>query len=519
MTTDVLKEKPPSEGHSTEDKSWPQLEIAYSIQDGQMQEVLQDAHIQRKNLGPLTMVAVGFNICNSWVAIASSLAIAVSAGGPVNIIYGTFFALFFYACVAVSLAELASVYPTAGGQYHFASIVAPKKWARGMSYVCGIVATASWVALTASATLLGAQMILALPAFYVEGFAPEGWHYFLVYQAINFILLLYNMFVMRFTPRVHDIGFYLTLSAFVAVSIAVLAVSDKQSSEYVWATFENNTGWPSAIAFLTGLSTPCFMYAGIDATLHLAETCTNPRSAVPRALMVTVTIGFITGFVFSVAMCYGISDLEDLVNTTMPIYTLWRQALRSSAAAAIFLVALILILFFVVTAMQQTTSRLVHAFGRDNGLLFSSHLGQISPSLQVPIYALLCNAVCVFAAGCIYLGSPTAFTSLINTSIILQMLSFGIPCALLMWRGRSEEVLPRKRQFWVPGVVGWIANAGTVLGAVFELVFFCFPGAVPVTGTTMNYAAVVLAVIAVIATVNWFAHARKHYNGPRIVMD
>lgn len=35
------------------------------------------------------------------------------------------------ACAA-TLAELASVYPTAGGQYHWTSILAPAKWSRGL---------------------------------------------------------------------------------------------------------------------------------------------------------------------------------------------------------------------------------------------------------------------------------------------------------------------------------------------------------------------------------------------------
>jgi choline transport protein len=57
------------------------------------------------------------------------------------------------------------------------------------------------------------------------------------------------------------------------------------------------------------------MYAGIDSTLHLTETCENPRKVVPRALMTTVVVGLLTGFSFSVAMCYGITDLSALVNT------------------------------------------------------------------------------------------------------------------------------------------------------------------------------------------------------------
>ena len=51
------------------------------------------------------------------------------------------------------------------------------------------------------------------------------------------------------------------------------------------------------------------MYAGIDSTLHLTETCENPRKVIPRALMTTVVVGLVTGFGFSVAMCYGITDL------------------------------------------------------------------------------------------------------------------------------------------------------------------------------------------------------------------
>lgn len=108
----------------------------------------------------------------------------------------------------------------------------------------------------------------------------------------------------------------LTLCTFVVVTITCLARSEKQNAEYVWATMESNTGWPSGVTFLSGLATPCFMFAGLDASLHLGEECTEPEKTVPKALITTVTIGFVTGFVFSIAMCYGIKDLESLISTT-----------------------------------------------------------------------------------------------------------------------------------------------------------------------------------------------------------
>lgn len=39
--------------------------------------------------------------------------------------------------VAYSMAEMCSAYPVAGGQYSWVAILAPQRWARGFSYVCG----------------------------------------------------------------------------------------------------------------------------------------------------------------------------------------------------------------------------------------------------------------------------------------------------------------------------------------------------------------------------------------------
>lgn len=272
----------------------------------------------------------------------------------------------------------------------------------------------------------------------------------------------------------------------------------------MWTTFHNTSGWPDAVTFLTGLSTPCFMYAGIDSTLHLTETCENPKKVVPRALMTTVAVGVITGFGFSIAMCYGITDLSALVNTryvdldparievdltlcnSMPIYDIWKQTTKSSAAATVFLVALLMIILFVIVAMQQTAGCLTWSLARDDALLFSKKLGIMHDRLGVPVWSLVTNSALVFLAGCVYLISSTAFSALINSSIILQIVSFSMPCALLMLRGRSERVLPIDRAFKVPAWLGWIANAVVVIAAILETVFFDFPAAIPISVASMS---------------------------------
>lgn len=37
-------------------------------------------------------------------------------------------------------------------------------------------------------------------------YEPRAWHYFLIYQATNIIVHLYNIFAIRRTSWVHDLG-------------------------------------------------------------------------------------------------------------------------------------------------------------------------------------------------------------------------------------------------------------------------------------------------------------------------
>lgn len=170
----------------------------------------------------------------------------------------------------------------------------------------------------------------------------------------------------------------------------------------------------------------------------------------------------------------------------MPIYELWRQATRSDAAATVFLVVLLTINLFVVNAVQQTSSHLIWAFGRDDGLVFSKQLARMHHGLEVPVWSLFANAAVIFICGCIYLASTAAFNALINTTIILQMISFAMPCLLLMCRGRSEKFLAKDRWFRLPGWLGWACNATVVVFAIIEIVFFDLPTSIPTTGSSMS---------------------------------
>lgn len=88
------------------------------------------SQLTERNLGTFKIICGGWNICNSWAGIAGTLAIGIAQGGTVLLLYGIIITLVAVGCCTATLAELASVYPTAGGQYHWTSILSPTKASR-----------------------------------------------------------------------------------------------------------------------------------------------------------------------------------------------------------------------------------------------------------------------------------------------------------------------------------------------------------------------------------------------------
>ncbi|PKY00619.1 amino acid transporter [Aspergillus campestris IBT 28561] len=473
-----------------------------------------------KNLGGFGILCTGFNICNSWAGLAATLAVGIAQGGTVTLLYGQIliFVLIGLGSTA-TLAELTSVYPTAGGQYHWTSILAPKSTNRALSYFCGAANIFGWLSICTGVVIQPGQFISAMVVFFNPDFEPQAWHIFLIYQAVNILILLYNIYLMKRTSWIHDVGFVVSLSLFIIITITCATrAPGHNSSTFVWTNFVNDSGWSSdGIVFLTGLANPNFMYAGIDGAIHLAEECSNAVTTVPLALFSTSLIGFVTAFAFSISMVYSLVDLDAIINTPtgVPIYEIWYQATRSSTAATVFLAGLLAVSLFALNGCVQTASRLTWSYARDNALLGSSYIGQLHPRHNVPVWALVANSAVIFIIGCIYLGSDTAFHAFVGTGLLLQQISFAVPAALLLYHRRSTKYLAKKRRVRL-GLMGWIANALTVGFAFITLVFYCFPTEVPVTGSSMNYTVVVIGCMALFSLLNWVVHARRVYQGPRL---
>ena len=105
-----------------------------SEREGQVQPLsLEGLQLQSegtRRMSHLETISVSWVICNTWAGVSATVSLAISQGGPVTLIYGVIAMFILGGACAMTLAELASVYPTAGGQYHWTSILAPKSTSR-----------------------------------------------------------------------------------------------------------------------------------------------------------------------------------------------------------------------------------------------------------------------------------------------------------------------------------------------------------------------------------------------------
>lgn len=218
----------------------------------------------KRNFSLISMLGLAFAILNTWTALAASISLALPSGGSSAVIWGLIVAGICNLCLAASLAEFLSAYPTAGGQYHWVSIIAWPKWRRSIGYCTGWINVSGWVALSATGPLLGSTFIISIISMYDESYEAKPWHQFLIYIGFTLAALLINTYLNRLLPYVTKAAFFWSLAGFIIISITVLACASPnyQSGKFVYGNVTNEVGWSTGTAWLLGLLQGAFALTG-----------------------------------------------------------------------------------------------------------------------------------------------------------------------------------------------------------------------------------------------------------------
>jgi len=150
----------------------------------------------------------------------------------------------------------------------------------------------------------------------------------------------------------------------------------------------------------------------------MTEELRNARRDAPRAIVLAVWIGALTGFIFLITLCFCIGDIDATAGTStlVPIVQIIYDSTQSLAGSTCLTTLFIVIDLFCGIALTAEGGRAIYAFARDRGLPFSDVWARVEPRKQIPVNALLLAVLVQVVLNSIYLGSYTGFETVISIS-------------------------------------------------------------------------------------------------------
>ncbi|TRX92040.1 hypothetical protein FHL15_007137 [Xylaria flabelliformis] len=449
------------------------------------------------------MVALTFAILNTWIALAGSIGLVLPSGGSVAFFYGFIFTVLCNLALAASLGELAAIWPTAGGQYHF-------------SFWVGWTNIAGWLTLVTTEGFFCAQFIQAAIVIASNGtYVIKQWATYLIFLAVLTFTTGANIWGNRILGRWNDAALYWSILAVVVISIVLLATADKNDARFVFTDFQNETGWPDGIAWILGLLQSALSLIGFDAALHMTEEMPTPAIDAPRAILYAV--GAASGVAFILVILFTITDPETVLSTptNMPIAELIFQATGNRAAATVLTLALAVCFVNGTNGCITSTSRLLYSMARDKGVVYHDYFAHINPGLDVPVRTIMLTFVFNALFGLLWLGPSVAFGAYVSSCTIFLNVSYVFPIVVLLIRGRGVlKEWQSENTYFALGNSGWILNWVAAIFVIVTSVFFTFPAALPASSNNMNYVTAVIGIFLLLIGTYWIVYG-KTFEGPK----
>lgn len=383
-------------------------------------------------LSMLSVLGLSFAIMAVPYGLSTTLFYSLTNGQAVTVIWGWVLLSLISICIAASLAEICSVYPTAGGVYYWAALLSNPKWAPIASWVTGwLTLVGNWT-VTLSINFGGAQLILSAISIFNEDYVANEWQTVLMFWAVTMVCMMVNIFGAKYLDFINKICLYWTGASIflIMITLLVMAKAGRRSGEYVFTHYDASaSGWPTGWSFFVGLLSPAYVLTGYGMVAAMCEEVQSPEREVPRAIVWSVVAAGLTGIIYLVPILFVLPDIEELlaVASGQPIGLLFKTVTGSAGGGFGLLFLILGIWFFAGVGALTAASRCTYAFARDGAIPGSALWRKIDKRFDIPLWGLVLSVTVNCLLGLIYFGSPAAFSSFTGVATICLCTSYGGP--------------------------------------------------------------------------------------------
>ncbi|KAG9191682.1 hypothetical protein G6011_10416 [Alternaria panax] len=519
-----------------------------SISEGKGQQFDRDKYelarvgkkqVLKRRFGLVSMTGLSCGLMCTWETLLVIFSIGFTNGGPAGLIYGFVLIWLGNFSVFVCIGELASAVPTAGGQYHWVSLLAPRSNKKFFSYLTAALTSVCYFV---------ADLILQLVSLNdLDGaYTREGWHATLLLWAILLLCVFINVFISGALPTIEVVVLIVHILGFFGILVPLVYLSPTHNSaKQVFTTFHNEGAWSTqTLAFFVGLQGNALAFVGTDSVVHMSEEVKNASTDVPRSMLLSLVINGTLALGMLFAVLFSAQDIPELLGdqdaATAPFLRIFKDAVGSEAGATVMVAIIVLLEFCSAMGCLAAASRMTWSFARDRGLPFSRALSMIDKRSTIPVVSIL--VVTVFAAllALINIGNSAAFNGTISLVLEGFYLSYLLAIGLLLWRrlrgdldnpessltifneAPIDEAYDRSLT-WGPwrlkGAWG-VANNVVAICYLILIIFFSFwPSGISPDLVHMNWAGVVTGSVALFSVAYYLVFAKKSYTGPIVEVD
>lgn len=272
------------------------------------------------------------------------------------------------------------------------------------------------LAMGATNNSIAANFTLGMANLVFPEYTIERWHTVLVAYLVAFMATGVNIFGPHLLNRLSRFILIWNVGSFLVTMIVLLATNDnKQPASFVFQEFQNFSGWGSSMAAVVGILQACFGMCCYDAPSHMTEEMKSASKEAPKAIILSVVLGAVTGFAFLLTLCFCIGDINETAGTTtgVPVIQIIYDSTGSKAGTCVLSSMIAIIVMVAGNNLLAEGSRSIYAFARDHGLPFSNTFSSVSKKRQVPIYAILLTLAVQLALDAIDFGTTTGFETVI----------------------------------------------------------------------------------------------------------
>jgi amino acid transporter len=513
-----------------------------------------------RSMGGFSNFAISFSIISILTGAVILYDYGLAWAGTAAVLIGWPLVTVFVLCIAASMAEVASAYPTAGGLYYWASRMKNKDWGWWTAWfnligqfaiVAGINFAAAFVLnqtiispltggaytntseilsisgtllisgqLLTMAVLMAVQLVLNIAGINVVAFLNQvsvWWH-------IAFVILIAGaLFLIGTQDTARDAG--LTLFALEpqdTLGSWDITIPPGSENPILAFLFGPATSYAPFIAFFFSLLLANWTYTGYDASAHVAEETVGARVGSAWGIFLSVAVSAVVGFVFLLALTLHLPDLTPLFGQ-LDDASLYSQYYFGDNAAVVYILqqnlgaglggifggAIAIAMSFCGLSSVASAGRMLYAFSRDDGMPGSGWLKKVSHRYRTPANSLTAMVVGAFLLALVAFlaGGGTAIVIVTAISTIFLYAAYGI-CIYL--GATTREWL--EHRVWSLGrfskPIAWIA----IFWVVVLMVLFSFP-------TSGNISITFMIAVVILLAIYYLAAAKRTFQGPRSMGD